>query len=181
MSGEEVEDLVETWDSPQSHRLTIWACFPVARCPCDTTSLWLRCFNTSECAVSGQEAGWGLGADMGGESCYPCHSSRSWATHGDWEHVWWHPTWRGGMHHLKTPVCRGRTCVSQCHLSNHLSDISLTVTDDPSREESLPVHAPHILIQPWGHVLCLRPLHSLGGARCQSTQRWKRLSICDAP
>ena len=51
--------------------------------------------------MSGQEAGWGLGADMGGESCYPCHSSRSWATHGDWEHVWWHPTWRGGMHHWR--------------------------------------------------------------------------------
>ena len=33
----------------------------------------------------------------------------------------------------ETPVWGGRNGVSQCHLCNHLSDISLTVTDEPGR------------------------------------------------
>ena len=154
----------------------------VTRHPCG----WGVLTRVSVLWVDRRRAGsWGLGADMGGESCYPCHSSHSWATHGDWEHVWWHPTWRGGMHHWRLQyVEEGLVWASAIWVTicQTLAWLWLMTRAGKSHYQTR-LHAAMLLT--WSShdpdVLCLRPLHSLGGARCQSAQRWKQLSICDAP
>ena len=138
MSGEdcysgEVVDLVKTWDSPQSSWVTISACFPVApahvtRHPCERWGPGVL--------TRGSVSRW-AGGGHGRRELLSMSQLQS--------YTWWlgtrvmaHVT---GMNHWRwSPVSGGRNCVSQCHLGNHLSDISLTVSDDPSQGRVITSH-----------------------------------------